>query len=162
MKRHARLDLEQPDLIELLSLDDAGFKRSLPARLFYAPNAAAAANVCGRARKRRDQTALPILDARLMMLNHSLSSTPVGRLNKSNRRYEKDNHLRPHPDGLSTTVKKSLLFRRNFQQFISSPVLASVSYFGPHRLDFINRDRGRLFPKEPRMNVKTAAIFSAF
>ena len=27
MKEHARPDLEQPDLMELLALDDAGFKR---------------------------------------------------------------------------------------------------------------------------------------
>jgi len=27
MKEHARQDLDQPDLVDLLSLDDAGFKR---------------------------------------------------------------------------------------------------------------------------------------
>ena len=41
MKQHARADLAAPDLLELLALDDAGFKRALPAHPFCAPNAAA-------------------------------------------------------------------------------------------------------------------------
>jgi len=135
MKRHARLDLEQPDLIELLSLDDAGFKKKFcRQRLFYGQTPRPAAERLRRARNVGDQTALPILeratdDAEPLIVEHAR-----GRLNKSNRRYEKDNHLRPHPDGLSTDRQKISTLQEKFsavhqavQFWLRSAILARTA-----------------------------------
>ena len=63
MKDHARSDLDQPDLIELLALDDAGFKRRFAGTpILRAKRRGLLRNVCVALGNVGDATALPALE----------------------------------------------------------------------------------------------------
>ena len=63
MKEHARPDLEQPDLIELLSLDEAGFKRKFAGTpILRTKRRGLLRNVCVALGNVGDATALPALE----------------------------------------------------------------------------------------------------
>src|SRR5207237_8930418 len=62
MKEHGRRDLEQPDLIELLSLDEAGFKRKFAGTpILRTKRRGLLRNVCVALGNIGDTTALPAL-----------------------------------------------------------------------------------------------------
>ncbi len=63
MKQHARRDLEQPDLIELLSLDDAGFKKKFAGTpMLRTKRRGLLRNVCVALGNVGNATALPALE----------------------------------------------------------------------------------------------------
>ena len=63
MKQHARPDLAEPDLVELLSLDEAGFKRKFAGTsMLRTKRRGLLRNVCVALGNTGDATALPALE----------------------------------------------------------------------------------------------------
>ena len=63
MKAHARPDLAAPDLVELLSLDDAGFTRRFSGTpMLRAKRRGLLRNVCVALGNVGDESALPVLE----------------------------------------------------------------------------------------------------
>ncbi len=86
MKSHARMDLEQPDLIELLSLDGAGFKaRFAGSPILRTKRRGLLRNVCVALGNTGDESALPALerashDAEPLIAEHARWA--IGRINE--------------------------------------------------------------------------------
>ena len=81
MKAHARPDLAQPDLLELLGLDEAGFRQRFAGTpMLRARRLGLRRNVCVALGNIGDERALPALEMRRTAKSPWFPSTPVGRL----------------------------------------------------------------------------------
>jgi epoxyqueuosine reductase len=95
MKSHARADLAQPDLVELLALDDAGFKRRFAGTpILRAKRRGLLRNVCVALGNTGDDRALPALerathDAEPLVAEHARWAIP-----EVERRKPATNHAR--------------------------------------------------------------------
>ena len=89
MKAHARNDLDAPDLIELLSLDDAGFKKRFAGSpILRTKRRGLLRNVCVALGNVGDESALPALekarqDAEPLIAEHAAWAIDEIRLRKS-------------------------------------------------------------------------------
>ena len=127
MKAHARPDLAQPDLLELLSLDEAGFKRRFAGTpMLRARRRGLLRNVCVALGNIGDERALPACRRR-----HRIPSL----WSSEHARWAIEQMRRARRNARANATESAF-------QLVGRPGLGAIADFGPHGLDLFRRDGG--------------------